>query len=153
MRELLLPAGEREAWGPQRPEERLSNNPADDGEGGQDKPDPAIERNSILVGHKALRSSHITDNVDAPKPVAKGNAEDLAGDPLLLDPIHLRDGASLPWRSSWTNAYGGCDPRRPPLAERISPRQLAFVEEWLLSRRICACVLPCLNVDQRSASL
>jgi hypothetical protein len=43
--------GDGQSWGPQGPEKRLGNNPADNSEGGQDEPDPAIERKSILVGH------------------------------------------------------------------------------------------------------
>jgi hypothetical protein len=67
---LSLPLGHGHAWGPQRPEKRLGNNSTDDGEGSQDEPNPAIERNSILAGHKTLQPSHVADNVDGLKLVA-----------------------------------------------------------------------------------
>jgi hypothetical protein len=67
---LLLPLGHGQLRGPQWPEKRLGNNPADDGEGRQDQPDLGIERNSILAGHITLQPSHITNNVDGSNLVA-----------------------------------------------------------------------------------
>jgi hypothetical protein len=67
---LSLPLGHGHAWGPQRPEKRLGNTSTDDGEGSQDEPNPAIERNSILAGPKTLQPSHVADNVDGLKLVA-----------------------------------------------------------------------------------
>jgi hypothetical protein len=67
---LSLSLGHGQARGPQWPEKRLGNNPADDGERRQNEPDPAKERNSILVGHKVLPPSHIAGNLDEPNLVA-----------------------------------------------------------------------------------
>ena len=67
---LSLPLGQGQPRGPQWPEKGLGNNSTDDGEGSQDEPTPAIERNSILAGHKTLQPSHVADNVDGLKLVA-----------------------------------------------------------------------------------
>jgi hypothetical protein len=46
----------RQPWGPQRPEERFSHNPADQGKGRQDEAKMAIEHNAMLTGHAPSRS-------------------------------------------------------------------------------------------------
>jgi hypothetical protein len=90
---LALPLGHSQTRGPQRPKKRLgNNNAADDGEGGQNKPDPAIERNSILAGHQTLQPSHITDNVGDRRPAANGGCRPPQDD---VEPLDERLGDTL----------------------------------------------------------
>ena len=53
-----LPLGNRQPWGPQRPEKWFSHNPTNHGEGYQDKAKTAKEYNAILTGHAP---SHVLD--------------------------------------------------------------------------------------------
>jgi hypothetical protein len=51
-----LALGNRQRWGPQRPEERFGHNPADHGKGCQNEAETAIEYNAILPGHEPSQS-------------------------------------------------------------------------------------------------
>jgi hypothetical protein len=98
--------GHSQSWGPQGPEKRLGNNATDDNEGGQDEPNPAIERKSILAGHETLQPLHLANNVDKLKLIANGGmmvrAEGL--EPPQLAPLEPKSSAST---NSATPARGG----------------------------------------------
>jgi hypothetical protein len=55
-RQDALSLGNRQLWGPQRPEKRFSHNPADEGKGHHDETKLAIEHNAILTGHASSQS-------------------------------------------------------------------------------------------------
>jgi hypothetical protein len=48
--------GNRQPWGPQRPEKRFGDNPTDHRKGCQDEPKTAIEHKAILTGHAPSQS-------------------------------------------------------------------------------------------------
>jgi hypothetical protein len=47
-----LPLSDGQARGPQVPKNRFGNHPGNESEGSQNEPDTAIQRNTILPGHR-----------------------------------------------------------------------------------------------------